>query len=284
MSAASRRGPDAAGWERIGELFEAAVDLPSDRRDAWLESAAGGDRQLVETVRRMLVADSADVGLLGEGIAAAALLVLEPEATLAPGTRVGAFDIIGVLGRGGMGTVYAAKDRHLDRPVALKFLQLRPESGRDEADRLIAEAKAASALDHPNVAAIYQVGESHDGRYFIAMPRFEGETLRSRLDAGALPVAQAAGIAREVAAGLAAAHRAGIIHRDVTTANIFLTRDGSVKLLDFGIAALAGEGSSGASGAGTLPYMSPEQARGEGTDARTDVWSLGVVLYRMLTG
>src|SRR5690606_35696710 len=195
-----------------------------------------------------------------------------------------AFDVIGVLGRGGMGTVYAANDRHLDRPVALKFLQVRPESGGEEAERLIAEARAASALDHPNVAAIYQVGQSDDGRYFIAMPRFEGETLRNRLDAGRMPAVEALRIARGVAAGLAAAHRAGIVHRDVTPANIFLTSDGGIKLLDFGIAALAGESSGGSSAAGTLPYMSPEQAGGEKTDARTDVWSLGVVMYRMLSG
>src|SRR5690606_5570959 len=184
MSKVPRTHLDPASWRRISDLFEEAAELPAERQEAWLTEAAAGDPHLIETVRRMLAASSEGDGILEAGIAAAAHLVLEPEPTLAPGTRVGAFDVIGVLGRGGMGTVYAANDRHLDRPVALKFLQVRPESGGEEAERLIAEARAASALDHPNVAAIYQVGQSDDGRYFIAMPRFEGETLRNRLDAG----------------------------------------------------------------------------------------------------
>lgn len=274
----------AARWEQIRTLFEHAVELAPEARESWLRSEVVDDAALVDTVRRMLAADAEPRDLLDQGIATAAQLVLEPEVVLAPGTRVGAFDVVGELGRGGMGTVYAAKDRHLDRAVALKFLQLRPGSERSEADRLIAEARAASALDHPNVATIYQVGESDDGRYFIAMPRFEGETLRARLEHGALPVDQAVRIAAEVAAGLAAAHRAGITHRDVTPANIFLTSDGPVKLLDFGIAALAGDRTDDGSAGGTIPYMSPEQARGAPTDNRTDVWSLGVVLFRMLTG
>ena len=290
MSDPQRPRPDAGLWQRISALFEVAVDLPPERRDAWLDAEAPDDPALRDTIRRMLLADSSENGILAQGIAPAAPLVLEPEATLAAGTRVGAFDVIGVLGRGGMGTVYAARDRHLDRPVALKFLQFRPGSGREAAERLIAEARAASALDHPNVAPIYQVGESDDGRYFIAMPQFEGETLRARLRSGPLPVAEAVGIGRAVADGLAAAHQAGIIHRDVTPGNIFLTRDGTVKLLDFGIAVLTGDHQDGGAGpgadagAGTVPYMSPEQARGDPVDARTDVWSLGVVLYRMLTG
>ena len=283
MTDSRRSRPDPDDWQRICGLFEAAVDLNAEERESWLVNAAADDSRLLETLRRMLAADGGEGGLLREGIAPVAHLVLEPEVTLAPGTRVGAFDIVGVLGRGGMGTVYSAKDRHLDRSVALKFLQLRAGSEREQAERLIAEARAASALDHPNVAPIYQVGESDDGRYFIAMPRFEGETLRTRLERGPLAPLEASRIARSVASGLAAAHRAGIVHRDVTPANIFLTSDGSVKLLDFGIAAISGEPPDDAA-AGTLSYMSPEQARGESLDARTDVWSLGVVLYRMLTG
>ena len=278
-----RSAGDRERWKRISALFEHGVELGPAERESWLRSLAGADAPLVETVRRMVDADAAPRDLLDRGIATAAHLVLEPEAMLAPGTRVGAFDIVGELGRGGMGTVYAAKDRHLDRPVALKFLQVRPGGQRDEADRLIAEARAASALDHPNVATIYQVGTSDDGRYFIAMARFEGETLKSRMARGPLAAHDALAIGREVAAGLAAAHRAGITHRDVTPANIFLTAGGPVKLLDFGIAALSGA-STDASAGGTIPYMSPEQARGDPTDSRTDIWSLGVVMYRMLAG
>lgn len=274
-----RTDPDR--WERIARLFDQAVDLPLEERGAWLRREAGEDAELLDTVRRMLAADADDRDLLGEGIAPAAHLVLEAEVPLRPGTKVGAFDVIGELGRGGMGTVYAAKDRHLDRPVALKFLQLRPGSQRNEAERIIAEARAASALDHPNVAAIYQVGESDD-RYFIAMPRYEGQTLRSRLSAGPISVPEALAIARQIASGLAAAHRAGIVHRDITPGNIFLTSDGTVKILDFGIAALSGAHDDEFTG-GTVAYMSPEQATGGKTDARSDVWSLGIVMFRMLT-
>lgn len=280
---------EAAGrWERVTCIFERALEVPSDERAAWLAVEAGDDAAVLEAVRRMLAADAEDGGVLDDGVAPAAHLVLEPETSLAPGSRVGAFDIVGELGRGGMGVVYAGRDRHLDRPVALKFVRARRDGGRGEAERVLAEAKAASALDHPNVATIYQIGETDDGRYFIAMQRYEGATLRSRLEGGPLPPPEALAIALQVASGLAAAHRAGIVHRDVTPYNVFLTADGPAKLLDFGIASLRGPSEVGpeAAGAarGTIGYMSPEQARGMPTDARTDVWSLGIVLYRMLTG
>ena len=272
-----------ADWQQIRTWFDHATALSPAARLAWIDSLTAPSH-LLATVRHMLAADAADAGLLDAGVAPVAHLVLEPEAVLPPGTAVGAFDIIGELDRGGMGIVYAARDRHLDRAVALKFVRARAGSDRTEAERVLAEAKAASALDHPNVATIYQVGESSDGRYFIAMPRYEGETLRARLARGPLPLEEALAIARAVASGLAAAHRAGLVHRDVTAGNIFLTADGSVKLLDFGIAALASSGDEAGVAGGTLPYMSPEQLGGNAVDARADVWSLGVVLYRMLTG
>ena len=281
MSSAELPPIAPADWLLMREWFDRATSLPLAERQAWLDSLAATPH-LVATLRQMLAADAADAGVLDGGIAPAAHLVLEPETALPPGTAVGAFDIIGELDRGGMGIVYAARDRHLDRAVALKFIQAGAD--RDEAQRVLAEARAASALDHPNVSAIYQVGETDDGHYFIAMPRYEGETLGARLKRGVLPVSDALAIARGVAEGLAAAHRAGIVHRDVTPGNIFLTADGSVKLLDFGLATLAMGRTNADPGAGTVPYMSPEQARGEATDARTDVWSLGVVLFRMVTG
>ena len=282
LQGASR--PDPTEWERITELFEAALDLEPEQRDKWLAARTADDPKLGSAVRRMLEADAADSGLLEEGIGAAAQLVMEPEVTLPPGTAVGAFDIIGELDRGGMGVVYAARDRHLDRAVALKFVRARAGSDRTEADRVLAEAKAASALDHPNVATIYQVGESADGRYFIAMPRYDGDTLRTRLERGPLSLDEALAIARGVASGLAAAHRAGMVHRDVTPGNIFLTTDGSVKLLDFGIASFASSVDEPGVFGGTLPYMSPEQLDGGAVDSRADVWSLGAVIYQMLTG
>ncbi|HVF39082.1 MAG TPA: protein kinase, partial [Gemmatimonadaceae bacterium] len=151
-------------------------------------------------------------------------------------------------------------------------------------NQLIAEAQAASALDHPNVATIYQIGKTGDGHRFIAMARYEGETLRQRLSRGALAPREAFDIAKQVAFGLGAAHSAGLVHRDVKPENIFLTRDGLVKLLDFGIATLAGSPRDGRATRGTVQYMSPEHVRHEPADARGDVWSLGVVLYEMLAG
>ncbi len=202
------------------------------------------------------------------------------------GETVSHYRITRELGAGGMGVVYEAVDTRLDRTVALKFLP--PESTRDpEAKaRFIHEAKAASALDHPNVCNIHEIDETDDGRLFLAMARYEGETLKDTIQRGPLPLDAALDITRQVAEGLAEAHARDIVHRDIKPANIFLTEGGLVKILDFGLAKLAGmtrltrEGTT----VGTGQYMSPEQAAGRKMDSRTDLWSLGVVLYEMVTG
>ena len=190
------------------------------------------------------------------------------------------------LGGGGMGVVYRAEDTRLGRTVALKFLP--PELTRDPVAkaRFLQEARTASALEHPNICTIYDVGETADARLYLAMPCYDGETLRQRLERGPLPVEEATEIAWQIARGLAKAHRQGIIHRDVKPANLMLTSDGVVKILDFGIAKLAGAAGITLTGLplGTPAYMAPEQMRGEEVDARTDLWSLGVVLYEMLAG
>jgi serine/threonine-protein kinase len=234
----------------------------------------------------MLEADEETDDLLDHGVESIAQIAatLPENDALHPGDIVGDFEIVSEIGRGGMGVVYAARDRKLGRIAALKLL---PSSARLDAsasDRLIEEAQAASALDHPNVATIYQIGETTDGHRFIAMARYEGETLRDRLRRGPVPPREAFRIAAQIASGLSAAHAAGLVHRDVKPENIFITRSGLAKLLDFGIATLAGSARDGPSTRGTVLYMSPEQARRETAGPSSDVWSLGVVLYEMLSG
>ncbi len=202
------------------------------------------------------------------------------------GKTVSHYKITRELGAGGMGVVYEAVDTKLDRTVALKFLP--PESTRDPdaKARFVHEAKAASAIDHPNVCNIYEIDETDDGQLFLAMACYEGETLKDRIARGPLPIADALDITRQVAEGLAEAHAREIVHRDIKPANIFITEDGVVKILDFGLAKLAGltqltqEGTT----LGTAHYMSPEQAGGQEVDHRSDLWCLGVVLYEMVSG
>ncbi len=204
-------------------------------------------------------------------------------ATDMAGSLASRYRILGPIGIGGMGVVYRAEDTRLGRRVALKFLppMLTPNS-RAKA-RFLNEARAASALDHPNICTIYEVGETAEGQLYLAMACYEGETLKRRLERGPLETAEALHIALQVARGLAKAHSQGIVHRDIKPANLMITADGIVKILDFGIAKLP-EQTRGGPLLGTPGYMSPEHARGEEVDARTDVWSLGAVLHEMLTG
>jgi eukaryotic-like serine/threonine-protein kinase len=193
------------------------------------------------------------------------------------------YKILEKLGEGGMGIVYKAHDTKLNRTVALKFLP--PAGGEKEKARLILEARAVAQLDHPNICTVYEIGDS-DGISYIAMAYIEGETLKDRFENGPLAMNDVIDYARQIARGLQSAHRKHITHRDIKSTNIMVTPDGQIKIMDFGLAKLAGrtqltqEGST----AGTVMYMSPEQARGEDVDHRTDIWSFGVVLYEMLTG
>jgi TolB-like protein/Flp pilus assembly protein TadD/predicted Ser/Thr protein kinase len=202
------------------------------------------------------------------------------------GKTISHYRIIEKLGEGGMGVIYKAEDTKLRRPVALKFLP--PELTRDpEAkERFIQEAQAASALDHPNICNIHEIDETPEGQLFICMAYYEGETLKETIKRGPVEARETVRIAMQIGQGLAKAHSHGIVHRDIKPANIVVTDEGVVKILDFGLAKLAGQIrlTKVSSTLGTVAYMSPEQAGGKEIDRRTDIWSLGVILYEMLTG
>ncbi len=206
--------------------------------------------------------------------------------TLAVGTQLGPYVIVSQLGQGGMGVVYQANDPRLDRHVAIKLLP--PDLTRDDTakQRFLQEAKAASALDHPNICTIHEINETDDGQLYLVMAHYEGETLKERIARGPLGLDNAVDIATQVGQGLAEAHGAGITHRDIKPANLLVTKTGVVKILDFGLAKLVGTEGMTQTGTtlGTVAYMSPEQAKGQEVDHRTDIWSLGVVLYEMLAG
>ena len=202
------------------------------------------------------------------------------------GQTISHYRITRQLGAGGMGVVYEARDLKLDRTVALKFLPPELTDDPEAKARFVHEAKAASTLDHPNVCSIYEIDETDKGQLFIVMACYEGETLKERISRGPLPLGDALGIAQDISAGLAKAHEREIVHRDIKPANIFITKDGLVKILDFGLAKLPKVTKVTRTGSilGTVAYMSPEQARGENTDHRTDLWCLGAVLYETVTG
>ncbi|MDP6581071.1 MAG: protein kinase [Vicinamibacterales bacterium] len=205
---------------------------------------------------------------------------------LAAGSTLGPYTIRAELGHGGMGVVYTAHDPRLDRQVAIKVLP--PDLTRDDTakQRFLQEAKAASALDHPNICTIHEINETDDGQLYLVMAYYEGETLKERIARGPLSVDEAVDIATQVGQGLAEAHGAGIVHRDIKPANLLVTTSGVAKILDFGLAKLTGtEGvTQTGTAVGTVAYMSPEQARGAEVGHQTDIWSLGVVLYEMLAG
>jgi serine/threonine-protein kinase len=275
--------------------MERAGDLPPPERAAFVARVTGEDPDLGAELHALL--DAADGAadyvdrlrreVLGTDVAD--LLRDAPVAEAAPdpwiGRTVSHYEIVDRIGGGGMGVVYRARDVKLDRVVALKFIA--PELRRDSRAqrRFLHEARAASALDHPNICTVHEIAETDDGRLYIVMTAYDGETLRARIDRGPVAETEALDIGEQVARALAAAHGRGIVHRDVKPDNVFITRDGVVKLLDFGLAHTADSRMSGAGAVGgTVAYMSPEQACGEPADERSDVWALGVILFEMLAG
>ncbi|MDZ4699786.1 MAG: protein kinase [Rhodothermales bacterium] len=279
---AERIDSTPARWRLARDLFARALDRPAESRLAFLKDACGEDLALYQGVAQLLAGSEATGPI--EHLES----VLRPAPAVLPvaGERIRHYTLVREIGRGGMGVVFQALDERLDRAAALKFLALSRNDDPDARARFLQEARASSALDHPNICTIYEIGESEAGLVYIAMSYYEGRTLRYRLREGPCPLDEAVTIAREVADGLACAHGAGIIHRDIKPENIFLTDSGGVRILDFGIAKLLREQELTEAGArvGTPAYMSPEQLRGEPVDARTDLWSLGVVLFEMTAG
>lgn len=274
--------------ERLGELFERAIGLPAEEQAAYVEEACGDDEALRAELAGLLASHAAVPDFL-EGMGARILPAAfgAPEEALPAGLVAGRYAVLERLGGGGMGVVYKAHDRTLDRRMALKFLPTHLSADPEARARLRREARAASALDHRNIGVVYDIGATDPAgdRLYIAMAHYEGETLEQRISRGPLPIAQVLDTAVQLADGLATAHGAGIVHRDIKPANLIVTDRGQLKIVDFGVATSAGvrltrEGAR----LGTVAYMSPEQTRGAGVDHRTDLWSTGVVLYEMLTG
>ena len=287
-------------WQRLQALFYQALELKTEARPDFLDKNCSGDAELRKEIESLLSSAEQSMDFLHQPVVEAAHQVMAEgrRETIAPGTQLGHYKIISLLGAGGMGEVYLAEDMQLRRKVAIKMLA--PELILDERGlrRFEHEAHAASALNHPNILTIYEFGHA-DGLHFIASEFIDGATLRQKLLPGKLELNAAVDIAIQMASALAAAHDSGIVHRDVKPENVVVRTDGIVKVLDFGIAKLGEKHGQKVSRSGmtvtssisepgmvlgTARYMSPEQARGLEVDARSDVFSLGSVMYEMVTG
>jgi eukaryotic-like serine/threonine-protein kinase len=277
---------DPDRWQRIDKLLHAALELPAVERDSFLERECAADQHLKREVRSLIDADQEVGSFLNKPVLGS--LPQESTVTHLGGRTVSHYRILEMLGAGGMGIVYKAFDTRLERHVALKFLPPHLRHDGELKRRLSEEARAASTLDHPNIVVVHDIDETPEGDLFIAMAFHEGVTLRDRIERqkpGGMPVTEALQLARQVAAGLARAHERGLIHRDIKPSNVIVARDGVARIIDFGLAkSTQATATADGSTKGTPLYMSPEQASGKPLDGRTDLWSLGAVLYEMLAG
>jgi serine/threonine protein kinase len=273
-------------WERIREWVDRLAELPPERRGHELDRIS--DPALRREVEAELDAREGSGDLVGQAAGAPS----SHSDSLSQGRRdrigqtISHYRIEKRLGGGGMGVVYRAQDLRLDRFVALKFLPPATDDDDERIKRLIVEARAASALDHPNICTIHQIDRTDDGHWFIVMAYYNGETLKKRIERGPMAIPEVLDFGSQIMSGLVKAHKEGIVHRDLKPANLMVTNENVVKIVDFGLAQLREQTKLTAPGTrlGTPAYMSPEQAQGQALDHRTDIWSLGIVLYEMLAG
>jgi serine/threonine protein kinase/TolB-like protein len=284
-------------WQHVKQIFQSAIELPPSERDSFISRACGNDPELRSEVESLISSHNrADSSVLTAVVNDAAHEILADEAGSLVGQQVGPFKVTERIGSGGMGEVFLAQDTRLGRKVALKLLKDEYTKDEDRLRRFQQEARAVSALNHPNILTLYDIGQV-DSVHFMATEYVEGNTLRQHIARGRMSLGDVLDVTIQAAGALAAAHNVGITHRDIKPENIMLRTDGYVKVLDFGLAKLV-EPKSGDTTAptltrldtesgvivGTVSYMSPEHARGLGVDGRTDIWSLGVVVYELAAG
>lgn len=281
-------------WQRVKEIFDGALERQGDERAEFLDRACDGNAEVRNEVESLL----RSYEVAGSFMESPAVAHADLDQKLTPRQRVKHYQIVNLIGEGGMGEVYLATDTILGRRVALKVLPAFVSKDPERLRRFTQEARAASRLSHPNVCVVHEIGETDDGRPFIAMEYVEGMMLRQRIRHQAMKLGDVLDIAIQIAEGLIAAHEAGIVHRDIKPENIIIRPEGYVKILDFGLAKLTERHKSATTTTmptllfhstpgvviGTAAYMSPEQARGIAVDERTDIWGLGVVLYEMASG
>jgi class 3 adenylate cyclase/tetratricopeptide (TPR) repeat protein len=272
-------------WRHIQDVLADAIDCAASDREALLAARCAGDAGLRREVESLLRAHEREgVDRLAPALESVGAWIRKPVVEWS-GRRLAQYVVQDVVGSGGMAVVYRARDERLGRQVALKFLSPYLSAEPAARSRFLTEARAAASLDHPNVCTIYEIGETEDGQLFIAMPLYDGETLQTRLKHGRLTFDDASPIILQIARGLEHAHAAGIVHGDVKPSNIMILRDGTAKIVDFGIARMHDSALADAQLLiGTVPYMSPEQARGEPIDQRSDIWSVGILLHETLAG
>src|SRR5882762_4485423 len=284
-------------WQRVQQLFDAALQHSPEKRQEFLEQECGSNQELRREVESLLAAHGEPGSFMAGPAIAGMGEALHGEASrFQPGDTLGGYTVLDLVGRGGMGEVYRARDTRLKRDVAIKVLPRAFAADRERLRRFEQEARSAAALNHPNIISVHDMGTA-DGSPYIVSELLQGQNLREVLREGPIPPRKVLDYALQAARGLAAAHDIGVVHRDLKTENLFVTKDGQLKILDFGLAKLTrSEGGSNTSTAeaapvteagtvfGTVGYMSPEQVRGQNTDHRSDIFSFGAILYELFSG